>query len=214
MRPLDWLLTILALATIGIVLWPAASLPLAVLIVAAALAVAGMSRDARPPRAAAVLLGGVVLTLLAEPELRASTGGYDPRLAWTAVLSALIAWQQGIRAHTLTAAAVMVTSLAPPADISLLRVAPPVLVQVLICSVLTALQAFERAKPWWTAFRIGEPLLALGIVVGMTAPFARNGLTFASLLRWHFPVVATAIAVALVLSVLRFRRGAGSRTTG
>lgn len=202
MRVFGWLVALLALVMIGVIAFPAEHRALLPLLGAAAVVVAGVLLTSSLARAAAIALAVVALTVIAEPELLVSRGG-DPRITWAALLAAAAFRREAIRVPTLVAAGVLAVTLSPPSDISLISVAPPVLLQVLVCLVSIAMQFIDRpSAAWWRLYRAIEPLVCAVAAAIVVVPFARNGLTFAALLAWYLPVAVAAAVVGVVAEVL------------
>ncbi|MBV8519085.1 MAG: hypothetical protein JO197_16945 [Acidobacteria bacterium] len=202
-RAFTWLGTLLNAALIGVCMWPAEHSLLLFAVVAAAVLVS-LSCDSTILEASATTLGVVAATVLAEPALAISRGSFDVRIAWAAILAAvLFRSNPRIRVHSLVTAAVIAVTIIPPSDTSLLIVSPPVLLQVVVCLVAISLQAFDhRTRRWWPAYRIAEPLLVVALASAFVLPFAHNGLTLSELVAWHVYVGVAASLIAFVDELL------------
>lgn len=201
-RVFDWFIVLLAAAFGGVCLWPSDSRSLPLLLLVAAIVLLGLSRESVIPRAAAMMLGVVAVTVVAESTIRSSLAGYDTRLAWTAVLSALLLRGDRLRAHTITAVGIMTVTLVPPTDIALLRVAPPVLLQVFICAIIVALQRVDAStRLWWRFYRVIEPFAGVVVIAVAILPFRKNGLGAMELIKWHLPVAIVASLIGLLVEV-------------
>jgi hypothetical protein len=201
MRVLGWLVALLALVMIGVIVWPAEHRTLLPLLGAAAVVLAGIFLPSSLGRAAAIALAVVALTVIAEPELLLSRGG-DPRIAWAALLAAAAFRREAIRVPTLVAAGVLAVTLSPPSDISLLSVAPAVLLQVSVCLVAIVMQLLHRpAARWWRVYRAIEPLVCAVAAAIVVIPFGRNGLTLVAMLAWYLPPAIAAAVVGVVAEI-------------
>lgn len=210
-RAIVWTVALLTIAMIGVLAWPVEQRSMVVTLVAAALAVAGLLVPSSFTRALAVTLGVFALTAIAEPVLLVSTAG-DPRIAWTALLAAVVLRIENLRVATLAAAGVIAATITPPSDISLLSVAPPVLLQILVCVIAAGAQLLNRpSASWWRVYRAIEPVLFALVAAAAVRPFARNGLTLAVLLAWFIPPALGATTIGLVVEALGSRRNAATK---
>lgn len=210
-RAIVWTVALLTIAMIGVLAWPVEQRSMVVTLAAAALAVAGLLVPSSFTRALAVTLGVFALTAIAEPVLLVSTAG-DPRIAWTALLAAVVLRMENLRVATLAAAGVIAATITPPSDISLLSVAPPVLLQILVCVIAAGAQLLNRpSASWWRVYRAIEPVFFALVAAAAVRPFARNGLTLAVLLAWFIPPALGATTVGLVVEALGSRRNAATK---
>jgi hypothetical protein len=206
-RVYGWIIVLLSVVLIGVWLWPTDSRSLTLLVMTACVVLAGATlRESGNSRPAAMTLGVVASTIILEPALLVSPGGYDVRIGWAALLAGMLL-RADARIHTLVAAGVMAVTITPPSDISLLRVTPPVLLQVLVCAVAIALQWIKAdGRPWWRVYRVAEPLLMLVVAVALVAPFGRNGLTLHDLVSWHMNVAIAATVMGLLFELAVYLR--------
>lgn len=205
-RPLAWIIALSAIAMIGVMAWPTEHHSGLLTLLVALLVVAGFLVPSAFARAATVTLGVFTLTVIAEPALLVSKGG-DPRIAWAAIVAAVVFRAEGLRVPTLVAAGIIAATITPPSDTSLLSIAPPVLLQVLVCTIAVGVQLFDRPDlSWWRFYGVIEPLLIAVLAAIVILPFARDGLSPAVLLAWCVPPALAAAAVGFVGEALGRRR--------
>lgn len=201
-RAFDSLVVLLAALFGGVFLWPTTARSLPLVLVVGCIVIVGLMRAAVVSRAAALLLGVVSLTVVAEPLLRVAQAAYDMRLVWALLVIALSVRGDRIRVHTLGALGIMVVLLTPPADISLLRVAPPVLLQVVICAIVVGAQRFHSTAARWRWYRVMEPFVGVALVALVLLPFRTHGLSVFDLVRWHAPVASIAALIGLAVELV------------
>lgn len=213
-----------ALGASGALLWPRSAFPAVLVLVAAAAALAA-SVGPRPtaPAASAVTLLAVAATVFARDTIfmPGNMPPVDPRSVWLIVLVAVIAasvtadrWF-AIRPASLVTAAVAASFVTPFADTTFYRVAPPILLQLIVLALALVLIAFVPVARWprraLVAYTSLEPALICLGAWAIAAPFVRDPAVLAGLAVEHFGVVfavpgsITAAVVSALFSTSRTR---------